>query len=162
MEVEVNTITNEECESSSGDYGSYNDSITDNMLCAREEGGGEDSCQGDSGGPLIIRGNNASGDVQVGVVSWGISCASPDYPGVYARVSSQYEWIRSEVCAQSNFAPPEFDCSNAAPPPASTTPPESNNDGDWHYFPTLSPTQPDDDNNINFPTWQPTLSPSWT
>ncbi len=149
MEVEVNVISNEECDSSDGSSGSYKDSITNNMLCAREEGGGEDSCQGDSGGPLVIKGANASGDVQVGVVSWGIGCASKDYPGVYARVSAQYEWIRSEVCAKSNFAPSELDCGNAAPPSSTTT------------TSTSSPNDSDNDDNWTWPTWQPTQSPSW-
>ena len=151
MEVEVNTITNEECESSDGDYGSYQGSITSNMLCAKDAG--EDSCQGDSGGPLIIRGGDASEDVQVGVVSWGIGCASEDYPGVYARVSSQYEWIRAEVCAWSNFAPEEFDCSNAPPPGTPSPTPSSggnnNNNDDWN-----------DGNPNNLPTSSPTLSPT--
>ncbi len=110
MEVEVNVITNEECDKSDGEFGSYEDQITSNMLCAREEGGGEDSCQGDSGGPLVIKGANASEDVQVGVVSWGIGCASEDYPGVYARVSAQYEWIKSEVCKGSKNPPSSFGC----------------------------------------------------
>ena len=174
MEVEVNTITNEECESSSGENGSYEGSITSNMLCAKDAG--EDSCQGDSGGPLIVRGNDASEDVQVGVVSWGIGCASEDYPGVYARVSAQYEWIRAEVCAWSNFAPSEFDCSNAPPPGTLSPTPASggnNNNDDWNdgnnpnNFPTLSPTlsptsqttQADDDWDI-FPTYLPSLSPT--
>jgi trypsin len=148
MEVEVNVISNEECDNSDGSSGSYKDSITSNMLCAKEEGGGEDSCQGDSGGPLILKGANASKDVQVGVVSWGIGCASKDYPGVYARVSAQHEWIRSEVCAKSSFAPSEFDCSNAAPP-SNTTPSSSPNDSGGV------------DDGSNWPTFQPTKSPSW-
>ena len=110
MEVDVNVISNEECEKSDGEFGSYEDSITSNMLCAREEGGGEDSCQGDSGGPLIIKGASASEDIQVGVVSWGIGCASADYPGVYARVSAQYDWIKSEVCKGSKNPPSSFGC----------------------------------------------------
>ena len=61
MEVEVNVISNEECDNSDGSSGSYKDSITSNMLCAKEEGGGEDSCQGDSGGPLITYGENYGG-----------------------------------------------------------------------------------------------------
>lgn len=189
MEVEVSTISNEECESNDGDFGSYAGSITTNMLCAKDAG--EDSCQGDSGGPLVIRGNDASEDVQVAVVSWGIGCASEDYPGVYARVSSQYEWIRAEVCAWSNFAPEEFDCSNAPPPGTPSPTPASggsNNNDDWNggnnsnngeptLSPTLSPTsqhtQADDDWNIwksdddwnddnmpIFPTFQPSLSPT--
>jgi trypsin len=110
MEVQVNVITNRECDKSDGKFGSYEDQITSNMLCAREEGGGEDSCQGDSGGPLVIKGAHASEDVQVGVVSWGIGCASKDYPGVYARVSAQYEWIKSEVCKGSKNPPSSFGC----------------------------------------------------
>ena len=53
------------------------------------------SCQGDSGGPIILADGT---DTQVGIVSWGVGCAHPTYPGVYARVSSQYSWIRSYVC----------------------------------------------------------------
>ena len=36
-------------------------------------------------GPLY----DTENDVVVGVVSFGIGCADPNYPGVYARISSQ-------------------------------------------------------------------------
>lgn len=39
------------------------------MFCAF--GPHTDSCQGDSGGPIVIGGKNSSGDVQVGIISWG-------------------------------------------------------------------------------------------
>jgi trypsin len=80
--------------------------ITENMICA-EGGSSFDACQGDSGGPLIVRGEDASNDVLVGVVSWGFGCAeivSVVYPGVYARVSSVKLWIEDqiEIKAQNN------------------------------------------------------------
>jgi len=111
MEVEVTVITNDECELSKSDeigfeY-DYNDQITENMMCAKSVEV-KDSCQGDSGGPLVIR--STSGDVQVGVVSWGIGCAHNDFPGVYARVSAKYDWIRENVCNGSSTPPASFQC----------------------------------------------------
>jgi secreted trypsin-like serine protease len=46
----------------------------------------KDSCQGDSGGPLFAR--SGGGVVQIGVVSYGTSCAIPMFPGVYSEVNN--------------------------------------------------------------------------
>ena len=46
----------------------------------------KDSCQGDSGGPLFA--NRAGSPVQIGVVSYGMSCALPKFPGVYSEVNN--------------------------------------------------------------------------
>lgn len=74
--------------------------ITDNMICAADPG--QDSCQGDSGGPLF----DASNDLLIGVVSWGIGCAEPQFPGVYATTYSDGDnWIKATICADSNPLP---------------------------------------------------------
>nr|AXK90150.1 fibrinolytic enzyme [Metaphire posthuma] len=69
------------------------ESIYDDMICATDNTGmtDRDSCQGDSGGPLSV--NDGSGIFSlVGIVSWGIGCAS-GYPGVYSRVGFHAGWI---------------------------------------------------------------------
>lgn len=57
------------------------------QLCAGFLRGGRDACRGDSGGPLVCNGNLA------GIVSWGIDCARPFFPGVYTNISSYIDWI---------------------------------------------------------------------
>lgn len=114
-EVEVNVVSTEDCRQSKGvvqgRYTSYARSITSNMLCAQADG--RDSCQGDSGGPLVMKGADGNQDVQVGVVSWGMGCADSVFPGVYARVSSAYSWIKGEVCRRSSDPPLSFGCAAA-------------------------------------------------
>ncbi|XP_031417408.1 serine protease 27-like [Clupea harengus] len=90
QEVEVPVVDNKECD----ELLTFT-RITDNMLCAGLPEGGKDSCQGDSGGPMVHKQDSAW--VQSGVVSFGIGCARPKLPGVYARVSSYEDWIKSYI-----------------------------------------------------------------
>jgi len=73
------------------------DNITADMICATDNTGSRDrdSCQGDSGGPLMVKESDGSFTL-VGIVSWGIGCAS-GYPGVYSRVSFAEDWILQTI-----------------------------------------------------------------
>eukprot|EP00096_Caligus_rogercresseyi_P015666 TRINITY_DN8139_c0_g1_i1.p1 TRINITY_DN8139_c0_g1~~TRINITY_DN8139_c0_g1_i1.p1 ORF type:complete len:272 (+),score=22.11 TRINITY_DN8139_c0_g1_i1:37-816(+) len=64
----------------------YLNALDKSMLCAG--GRRKDSCQGDSGGPLTKK------NKLVGIVSWGIGCAHPWWPGVYTKVSEFTDWIK--------------------------------------------------------------------
>jgi len=101
MEVDVKTITNTECDDAYKSDGGVDSS----MLCAKASG--KDACQGDSGGPLVTLESSDKGGTfysQIGVVSWGIGCADPKYPGVYSRVTEDLKWI--EENRVGNICPP--------------------------------------------------------
>lgn len=78
----VKLLAHLDCRNSYGPY------LLPGMICAGYYG--RDSCSGDSGGPLVCDG------VQVGIVSWGVECGHPDFPGVYASVPHYLEWIRTQ------------------------------------------------------------------
>ncbi|KYQ53176.1 Serine proteinase stubble [Trachymyrmex zeteki] len=67
--------------------------ITENMICAGRSN--QDSCQGDSGGPLLVQ--EADKLEIAGIVSWGVGCGRPGYPGVYTRVTRYLKWIHTNM-----------------------------------------------------------------
>ncbi|XP_035254094.1 serine protease 33 [Anguilla anguilla] len=69
--------------------------ILSDMICAGFQEGGKDSCQGDSGGPLMCPKNRTW--VQAGVVSFGLGCAKPNQPGVYARATAFSSFVQRTV-----------------------------------------------------------------
>ncbi len=68
------------------------------QICAGDLSGRKDTCQGDSGGPLYVQDeiNGVTKYVLAGIVSYGVECAKPNYPGVYTRVSYYLDWISTQ------------------------------------------------------------------
>ena len=93
------------------------------MVCAGD--GMTDTCQGDSGGPLMVPHGGVF--VLVGVTSWGIGCADPDYPGIYARlgaaglnqwVTQRHAWASFSLGPAHSGQPVTFTASTFQPDPA--------------------------------------------
>ncbi|MEV6841430.1 serine protease [Streptomyces sp. NPDC051133] len=82
----VPVVSDSGCRSS---YGS--DYVQSDMVCAGYTSGGVDTCQGDSGGPLII------GGVLAGITSWGEGCAEAGYPGVYTRLTTFSDLVKTQI-----------------------------------------------------------------
>jgi len=86
--AEVTVTTNAECNDK---YARKGQKITKNMICAGDAE--KNLCGGDSGGPLVASENGVQ--AVIGVVSFSTkSCGQMDgFPGVYARVTEQMNWI---------------------------------------------------------------------
>lgn len=100
QEADVPLVSNEECDKLYKTLGTYktvfHHGVDQDFLCAGNiTEGGVDACQHDSGGPLAVRANRDGKTVWevVGVVSFGVQCGLPGYPGVYTRVSTFVPWI---------------------------------------------------------------------
>ncbi|KAB0803011.1 hypothetical protein PPYR_05197 [Photinus pyralis] len=89
-EVRVPILSHDDCQRTG-----YGKRVTENMVCAGYPQGAKDSCQGDSGGPMHVA--NGTHHFVVGIVSWGESCAKPNYPGVYTRVNRFLSWIQGNT-----------------------------------------------------------------
>jgi hypothetical protein len=149
MIVDVEVISNERCyelENGGESYEEFKYDIYDDMICTFTEK--KDACQGDSGGPLVISGNDASQDVQIGVVSWGIGCAY--LPGVYGRVSYVIDWIKDTACDRSTDTSGSTLCGTPEPTNQPTKQPTPQ--------PTIEPTQQPTNEPTNEPTSAPSLS----
>ncbi|KAK2917030.1 hypothetical protein Q8A67_001404 [Cirrhinus molitorella] len=106
QEVMIPVVNDSDCYNA---YGGVNISITSNMICAGLlNQGGKGPCQGDSGGPISSR--KGSLWIQAGIVSFGIQCADPTFPTVFARVSQYQDWIKSYMGSNQ----PGFVAFNAA------------------------------------------------
>ena len=107
LQTQVPLLSSIDCAAKSA-YGSSK--LSSNMICAGYPSGGQDACQGDSGGPLVVP-NPQGGHVLAGIVSWGRSCAAPNYPGVYTRVANYQPWLQTHT--QLALGAPLLNCGSA-------------------------------------------------
>ncbi|XP_058460908.1 venom serine protease-like [Malaya genurostris] len=68
--------------------------VQDNQICTYTAG--KDSCQFDSGGPMLYVDASGGKMYAIGVINYGITCASK-YPSVSARVTSYLNWIETNT-----------------------------------------------------------------
>ena len=66
-------------------------------VCAWDPEGKKDSCNGDSGGPFVCLAPEEDRYILAGIVSWGVGCAVPGYPGVYAAVSFLLDFVYDTI-----------------------------------------------------------------
>ncbi|CAI6344139.1 unnamed protein product [Macrosiphum euphorbiae] len=87
-------------------HAGYGDYVSQCVVCGAGSPEYEaDSCQGDSGGPLTCLADD-NRFYLCGIVSWGLGCAHPTYPGVYTAVSCYSDWIRDTVT--SHYEQPSY------------------------------------------------------
>lgn len=73
--------------------------IGNGLMCAGQLEGISDACEGDSGGPMVANINDRG--TLLGLVSTGLDCAKPNFPGIYADVQYYLKWIMDtmqELC----------------------------------------------------------------
>ncbi|XP_063926397.1 trypsin-4-like [Zophobas morio] len=85
--VDLPVVAQEKCQKKFD----YFQVITERKFCAGVEKGGEDACTGDSGGPFVVEG------VLYGIVSDGLDCAQPGWPGIYTNVQVLRGFIRENA-----------------------------------------------------------------
>ncbi|XP_055375214.1 serine protease 7 [Condylostylus longicornis] len=91
QKLQVPVINQNDCISK---FATKKQEIKESQICA----GGkfyEDSCDGDSGGPLMKQ-SGLKWTIE-GVVSFGNRCGLEGWPGIYTRVSSYEDWIKSKL-----------------------------------------------------------------
>ncbi|KXJ80078.1 venom serine protease-like [Aedes albopictus] len=68
--------------------------VTKNQICTYADG--RDTCQYDSGGPVFYTNPNTGVVYHIGVISYGVACASA-YPSVNTRTTSYLAWIKANT-----------------------------------------------------------------
>lgn len=83
--------------------------VPESMICAGLTAlGGKDTCNGDSGGPLLYKSSSLSSDDGgkqsiIGITSFGLGCARPNFAGYYTRISYYEDFIKDTICQFSSI-----------------------------------------------------------
>ncbi|XP_037956127.1 phenoloxidase-activating factor 2 [Teleopsis dalmanni] len=97
-EVDVPLIPNANCQTALQNTRLGATFILNNgsFICAGGEAG-KDACTGDGGSPLVCQ--NSGIWYVVGLVAWGIGCATAGIPGVYVNVANFLPWIQTTLAS---------------------------------------------------------------
>ena len=91
-EVQLKVMENDKCRAPDR-WGNKSKDIHERVFCASDLE--RKSCPGDSGGPVV---QGPITDMKlVGIASWGGKCEADGKPGVYTRIASHADWIRSVI-----------------------------------------------------------------
>ncbi|WP_298322751.1 trypsin-like serine protease [Haloactinopolyspora sp.] len=150
QKAEVPFVSDTDCAAAYGDQ-----FVPEQEICAGFlDEGGVDACQGDSGGPMFRR-DEAGEFIQVGIVSHGLGCAQPGYPGVYTQVSAFASAIHAVAAgenAPAEAADVRVETTRATP--VRITPSADDPDGDDLTFDVMPATvgevTSDDDTQTTF------------
>ena len=106
QQADLPIVPDQACKSTYAQYGIKIDPAS--MVCAGYQNGEKDSCTFDSGGPLVCHNGQSRNFHLAGIVSFGYQCGQTY--GVYARVSTVTQWVRSEMGSQL----PSMPCSRGS------------------------------------------------
>ncbi|XP_014608726.1 PREDICTED: venom serine protease-like [Polistes canadensis] len=90
--VDLHVITPKKCSDS------YRFFYSPKMICTFDVG--KDACKNDSGGPVLWTSPTTGNLIQVGVISFGRTCAD-DYPGGNMRVTSYMDFIEKATTGET-------------------------------------------------------------
>lgn len=88
-QVELPLMEHQKCEEKLRTKKTKTFQLHESFLCAGGAPDGGDTCEGDGGGPLVCPASDSEFEerfIQVGIVSWGVKCKTPEIPGVYASI----------------------------------------------------------------------------
>ena len=125
LEADIDFVPADVCGTSYAEF-LGRDPIDDSQLCAGGDRVG--ACNHDSGGPLMLTCETTGEDLQIGIVSWGVPCATEQYPAVFAKVSFAIDFIRNLVVEQGHSlntidSLDDFCLVSGTQSPTATTPP---------------------------------------